>query len=100
MAWYVYMVECCDKSLYTGVTKDLARRVHQHNTSAKGSKYCRSRRPVRLVYVVETANQTEAQQLEYQLKQLPRLKKVALAREGGVLRRHRWARTRNHASIL
>lgn len=47
--WFVYMVECRDGSLYTGVTNDLERRLQQHNEGT-GARYTRSRRPVRIRY--------------------------------------------------
>jgi predicted GIY-YIG superfamily endonuclease len=47
--WYVYIVECRDGSLYTGITNDLDRRVAQHNDGS-GARYTRSRRPVTMRY--------------------------------------------------
>lgn len=47
--WIVYVLECSDGSLYTGITKDLARRVQEHNDGG-ASRYTRSRRPVTLRY--------------------------------------------------
>ena len=44
------MVRCADRSLYTGITTDLKRRLQEHNSSKRGAKYTRSRRPVSLVY--------------------------------------------------
>ena len=47
--WFLYIVECNDGSLYTGITNDLERRVNQHNEGT-GARYTRSRRPVRMRY--------------------------------------------------
>jgi len=47
--WFVYILRCADGTLYTGVTKDLARRTQQHNVGT-AARYTRSRRPVKLVY--------------------------------------------------
>ena len=47
--WFVYIVECSDKSLYTGITNDLEKRITVHN-QGKGAKYTRARRPVSLKY--------------------------------------------------
>lgn len=47
--WFVYMVECRDGSLYTGITNDIERRVNEHNEGT-GARYTRSRRPVRVRY--------------------------------------------------
>lgn len=49
LQWFIYVLRCADNSLYCGVTTDLTRRVTEHNESAKGAKYTRSRRPVYLV---------------------------------------------------
>ena len=47
--WFVYILECRDGSLYTGITNDIERRLQQHNDGT-GARYTRSRRPVRLRY--------------------------------------------------
>lgn len=47
--WFLYMVECRDGSLYTGITNDIERRIGQHNDGT-GARYTRSRRPVRIRY--------------------------------------------------
>jgi putative endonuclease len=47
--WFLYMVECRDGSLYTGVTNDIERRLGQHNDGT-GARYTRSRRPVKIRY--------------------------------------------------
>jgi len=77
--WYVYIVECADGSLYTGITTDLNRRLNEHNYSFKlGAKYTRSRRPVRLVYKEEKINRSDASKRELQIKRLTRNKKIEL----------------------
>ena len=48
-AWHVYILRCSDRTLYTGITNDLAKRVALHQ-SGKGAKYTRGRLPVKLVY--------------------------------------------------
>ena len=48
--YYVYILQCADETLYTGICTELDRRVEEHNSSAKGAKYTRARRPVKLVY--------------------------------------------------
>ena len=48
--YYVYIVECRDKSLYTGITTDVERRIKEHNEKKSGAKYTRSRRHVMIVY--------------------------------------------------
>lgn len=76
--WNVYILECIDGTLYTGITTDLERRVFEHNESKLGAKYTRARRPVKLVYSAEFVNKPEASKEEYRIKQLSREKKVAL----------------------
>jgi len=76
--WYVYVVECADGSLYTGITTEVQRRILEHNYSFKAAKYTRSRRPVRLVYKKEFANRSEASKEEYRIKRLTRQKKLEL----------------------
>lgn len=75
--WFVYIVECSDSSLYTGVTNNLKYRIEQHNKK-KGAKYTKSRVPVSLVYYESHTDRSSAQQREYQLKQLPRSEKIKL----------------------
>ena len=80
--WYVYIVECKDKTLYTGVTNDVERRVNEHNTSKRGAKYCIMRRPVILKKVFEIATKSDAFKLEYKIKQLSRSEKLKLISNG------------------
>ena len=73
--WYVYMVECCDGTLYTGITTDLDRRVDEHNNSTKGAKYTASRRPVKLVYFMDQPNRSSACITEAKFKKMKRAQK-------------------------
>lgn len=74
---FIYIVECADKSLYTGYTTDVAKRVEKHN-SGKGAKYTRCRLPVRLVYTEEFGSKSEALKREYAIKQMSRRQKKSL----------------------
>lgn len=76
--YYVYILECNDKTLYTGITKDLKRRVREHNESSKGAKYTRVRRPVILLYSEECEDRSSAAKREYAIKKLSRDQKLAL----------------------
>lgn len=76
--WYVYILRCNDNSLYTGVTTDTARRLHEHNHSPRGARCTRARRPVVLAYREEAANRSEAQRREAQIKRLSAAQKEAL----------------------
>jgi putative endonuclease len=69
-AWYVYIVRCRDNSLYTGITRDLTRRVLEHNAGIKGARYTRSRRPVTLVYSEQAPSRSVAASRENQIKKL------------------------------
>ena len=79
--WYVYIVECSDGTLYTGVTTDLKRRVHEHNTSKKGAKYTASRRPIKLVAHRPVTSQSEALKLEASVKKQRKHKKIEFLME-------------------
>ncbi len=74
-SWKVYIVRCSDESLYTGVTKDLERRIDEHN-SGKGAKYTSSRTPVELVWSEPKSSRSEAQKREYEIKSFSREKKL------------------------
>jgi putative endonuclease len=76
--WYVYIVKCSDNSLYTGITVDLERRVVEHNTSKKGAKYTKSRRPVHLVYSETHQDRSSASKRESAIKKLSRSEKLIL----------------------
>lgn len=80
--WHVYIVKCSDESLYTGITKDINRRILEHNTSNKlGSKYVRSKRPVSLVYSETYNSQTDARKREAAIKSWTREYKLKLIKK-------------------
>ena len=76
--WYVYVVECSDNSLYCGITTDTIRRLHEHNTTKKGAKYTRSRRPVRLVFQSYPTSRSRAASIEAKFKKLTVIQKRKL----------------------
>lgn len=76
-AWWVYIIECDDGALYTGITTDLLRRWSQHN-QGQGAKYFRTRKPKAFVYQEACSNRSEASRREYQIKQLSRKEKLCL----------------------
>ena len=78
MLYFVYIVQCSDDTLYTGITTDIKRRVEEHNSSDKGAKYTKLRRPVKLVYSEEAENRSCASKREYAIKKLSREKKLEL----------------------
>ena len=75
--YYTYIVECADRSLYTGYTTDVKARIRKHN-SGKGAKYTRSHKPVKIVYKKEFGTKSEAQKEECRIKKLTRAKKLEL----------------------
>ena len=77
-AWYVYILTCADGTLYTGVTTDLTRRLEEHNTSPKGAKYTRVRRPVTLAHTEAFTTRSEACIREAAIKKLSREEKARL----------------------
>ncbi|MBW6487803.1 GIY-YIG nuclease family protein [Sulfurimonas sp.] len=76
--WHIYMLKCCDGTIYTGITTDLARRVDEHNSSPKGAKYTRARRPVELIYSESHVDKSSASKREHQIKQLSKIQKLSL----------------------
>ena len=76
--YYVYIVECSDETLYTGIALDLECRIEEHNASEKGAKYTRSRRPVKLVYYEEHPDRSSASKREYAIKKMSRKAKQEL----------------------
>jgi putative endonuclease len=81
LSWYVYMVRCADDSLYTGIARDVDRRVEEHNSSdLLAANYTRARRPVTLVYEEAVPTRSAASKREYLIKKLTRQQKDALLR--------------------
>lgn len=83
MSWFVYILECADKSFYIGITPNLARRMREHQ-AGKGGFWTSLRRPIVLKYYEELKTRKEAEEREQQLKGWSRKKKEALIR-GNVL---------------
>jgi putative endonuclease len=65
--WYVYLLECADGTLYTGISLDTDRRVRCHN-AGRGARYTRARLPVRLIGSKAVQNHAEALRQEKNLK--------------------------------
>ncbi|MBI3563482.1 MAG: GIY-YIG nuclease family protein [Gammaproteobacteria bacterium] len=82
MVWFVYIVRCVDATLYTGITRDIQRRLHEHNgDDRRGARYTRGRRPVELVYNESYISRSLASRREAAIKKLPRIRKEALIRQ-------------------
>ena len=74
--WFVYIIRCADNSLYTGITKNVARRIQEHNNDdSLGAKYTKSRRPVVLVHQEICDSRSLATKREYEIKKLTRKQK-------------------------
>jgi len=76
--WYVYILECTDKTLYTGITNDIKRRLVEHNEGNKGARYTRARRPVKLVYYKKFKSRSRALQEECRIKKISRHEKLKI----------------------
>ena len=78
----VYILECCDGTLYTGWTNDIEKRLKAHNAGT-ASKYTRSRTPVKLLYAESLETREQALSREAQIKKLKKIDKLALIKEAG-----------------
>ena len=75
--WYLYILQCGDGTLYTGITTDVQRRLTAHRTG-QGAKYTRGRGPLELVYQEECGDHTQALRRELEVKHLTRIEKEQL----------------------
>jgi putative endonuclease len=75
--WYVYILECSDLTLYTGISNDVEKRIDTHNKK-KGAKYTKTRTPVKLVYQQSFETKSLAAKEEWRIKQLTRNQKISL----------------------
>ena len=85
--WMVYMLECADKTLYTGITNNLDRRMAEHE-AGKGAKYTKGRGPFRLVYRETCQGRAEASRRETAIKVLDRAHKLQLCTSSSTGRMH------------
>ena len=74
--WYIYILECNNKSLYTGITTDLARRFREHHK--KTAHYTGYNPPIKIVYKESLPNKSQALKREAQIKGWTRKRKLAL----------------------
>jgi predicted GIY-YIG superfamily endonuclease len=75
-SWWVYVVRCRDGTLYTGIARDVERRLEQHD-QGKGARYTRGRGPVHLLARAGPMPRPDALRLELAIKRLPRARKLA-----------------------
>jgi len=82
-AWHVYLIECRDGSLYTGVAIDVDRRYAQH-VAGKGARYTRAHPPLRLLARFACVDRAAACRAEYAVKQLTAVQKRALCEDASL----------------
>lgn len=73
--YYVYIIKCIDGTLYTGITRNLEKRLFEHNNTEKGAKYTKNRRPVKLVYFKDFPDRSSASKEESRIKKLSKIEK-------------------------
>ena len=76
-SWCVYIIKCSDGTYYTGITNNIKRRIHEHETN-KGAKYTKGKAPFSLVYQDKCRDRKEASQKEYMIKKLTLVEKENL----------------------
>lgn len=79
--WFVYILRCCDDSLYVGISNDVEERVKRHN-AGMGAAYTRSHRPVVLLWTEAAESESIARKRETQIKGWTRIKKLNLIQHG------------------
>jgi putative endonuclease len=79
--YYLYILECQDKTLYTGIATDLQRRIGEHNDGKTGAKYTRGRRPVKLVFSKKFKSRSAALVEECRIKRMTRKEKKGIVRK-------------------
>ncbi len=85
--WSLYVVRCADRSLYTGITTDVSRRLREHNDGNRGARYLRGRAPLTLVFEVAVGNRSAASRAEHRVKLLSKNEKESLLASPDILRR-------------
>jgi predicted GIY-YIG superfamily endonuclease len=78
MEHYVYILKCSDRTLYTGYTNNLDKRVFAHNNLKTGARYTKARRPVKMVYSQKYRTKSEAMKRENTIKGMSRDGKLKL----------------------
>ena len=79
-AWYLYLLECTDGSIYTGITVDVEARYAAH-AAGRGARYTRSHPPARVLASFEYADRASASKAEYAMKRLTAFEKRAVAKK-------------------
>jgi putative endonuclease len=77
--YFIYLLECRDKSIYTGITTDVARRFKEHK-DGKGGRYTRAKQVVKVLYTEKAKTRSQALKREAKIKSWPREKKLELTK--------------------
>lgn len=77
-AFSVYMIRCANGDLYTGIARDVERRLDEHARGARGARFLRGKGPLELVFAAAVGDRSAAARVEYRLKRLARSRKEAL----------------------
>jgi putative endonuclease len=85
--YFVYLLSCADKTIYTGITTDVRRRFSEHKKGA-GGHYTRSRKPVKILYTEKYPNRSSASKREAAIKRMPRAEKLKLIKASRAEVRH------------
>ncbi len=96
--WFIYILSCADKTLYTGITTDLDRRLIEHNASKSITKYTRARQPVTMVYKEQTETRSSAGKREVFIKSLTRAQKQLLIKQHCIVSKTK-KNTKKHAKL-
>ena len=83
--YYIYIIECVDTTLYTGITNDYNKRFKKHKNGV-GAQYTKNHEPKKIVLLYETNTRSNALKLEYQIKQLSRKNKLMLIKNARVFK--------------
>ena len=83
--YYVYILECKDHSLYTGITTDVARRLREH-TAGTGAQYTKSHKALQIVHTERKKNRSTASKREAEIKSLSRAQKLLLIKNSSAKR--------------
>jgi putative endonuclease len=77
--WLLYILQCADGTLYTGITNNLELRLEKH-TLGTGAKYTKGRGPFKVIYTEECTDRSEASKREREVKGMSRVEKLGLVK--------------------
>jgi putative endonuclease len=78
MMYFVYLLQCADQSIYTGITTNVARRLTEHQSKPRGAKYTRAKGVVKILRIEKCKDRSTASKREAEIKKWPRQKKLEL----------------------